>query len=138
MANLSAYLYFDGNCQEAITFYKEALGAELMIKTFADTPIANDVPKEKINYVMHSVLKRKDFVFMAADTLLPEELVQGNSPALFLVCNSKEEINTLFSKLSEGGKVIHPLEEVFFGIYGSLIDKFGVKWMFSKYIENQS
>ena len=57
-------------------------------------------------------------------------LTQGNNVFLCLVCKSKEEIETLFSKFSQSGKVTTPLRQEPFGTYGDLTDKFGIHWMF--------
>ena len=69
-------------------------------------------------------------VLMASDNLGQEGYKHGNTVSLCLVCGSKEEIETLFSKLSAGGRVKHSLKEEFFGTYGDLTDKYGFNWMF--------
>jgi PhnB protein len=68
---------------------------------------------------------------MGSDMVGPEGAKNGNTLSLTLVCSSKEEIETFFSKLSAGGKVAHPLKEEFFGTYGDLTDKYGINWMFN-------
>jgi PhnB protein len=67
---------------------------------------------------------------MASDRMGGGKGVQGNSMALMLDCESEAEIKAVFSKLSAGGKVVHPLEVQFWGaLYGDFYDKFGVRWM---------
>jgi PhnB protein len=68
---------------------------------------------------------------MASDMVGPEGIQKGNTVSLTLVCSSKAEIETFFSKLAAGGKVSHHLREEFFGTYGDLTDKFGIDWMFN-------
>jgi PhnB protein len=70
-------------------------------------------------------------VLLASDMVGPEGVKKGNDVSLTLVCSSKAEIETSFSKLSAGGKVAHPLKEEFFGTYGDLTDKYGINWMFT-------
>jgi PhnB protein len=130
MAQLSPYLTFKGNCREAMTFYKECLGGKLKLQTVGETPMAAQMPKEMRNSIMHSVLEKKDgFTLMASDMCGPGDRVQGNTMSLTLVCKSKKELETCFSKLSAGGKVGNPLKEEFFGTIGDLVDKFGFRWM---------
>src|SRR5258706_9698414 len=130
MAQLNPYLHFDGNCNEAMTFYKDALGGKLTLQTVGESQMAAGMPKEAHNQILHSVLEKDGFVLMASDMLETDHVVRGNAYTLCLVCNSKQEIETLFSKLSAGGKVGHPLKEEFFGTFGDCTDRYGVDWMF--------
>lgn len=129
MAQLNPYLTFNGNCREAMEFYKACLGGELSIMTFGDSPMASQMPDKKDN-VMHSMLKKDGMVLMASDMIMPGELIQGNTVTLCINGGSAEELKTFFTKLSEGGTVGHELKEEFFGTYGDLTDKFGINWMF--------
>jgi PhnB protein len=130
MAKLNPYLHFNGNCQEAMKFYKGCLGAELKMQTVGESPMAGQMPKEAHKNVLHAVLEKDGFLLMASDMMEPGATVQGNTVTLCVVCNSKQEIESLFSKLSAGGKVGHLLKEEFFGTFGDLTDKFGFNWMF--------
>ena len=129
MAQLTPYLFFKGNCREAMTFYKDCLDARLDLQTVGDSPMAAGMPKEAHNSVMHSVLKKDEFVLMASDMMLEGDAVNGNTVSLCLLCKSKDEIQTLYSKLVAGGNADHPLNETFFGTFGDLTDKFGFNWM---------
>jgi PhnB protein len=130
MAQLNPYIHFDGNCKEAMNFYKDALGGDLTLQTIGESPMAGGMPKEEHNKVLHSVLTKDGFVLMASDMMQADRVVRGNAYTLCLVCNSKQEIETLYSKLSAGGNVTHPLKEEFFGTFGDCTDKYGVDWMF--------
>lgn len=68
-------------------------------------------------------------MIMGSDLTGDKEYTHGTSMALCLVCKSKDEIETLFVKLSAGGQVITPLGEMFFGTYGDLVDKYGFSWI---------
>ena len=130
MAQLNAYLTFQGNCREAMEFYKECMGGELTLMTVGDSPMAAQTPAEMRGQVMHSQLVSGNLALMASDMMGQEEYKHGNTVHLCLVCQSKAEIASLFKKLSQGGKVTSPLKEEFFGTYGALTDKFGFGWMF--------
>jgi PhnB protein len=126
---VNAYLRFNGNCREAMTFYQKCLGGELTFMTVGETPMAAQMPGLK-DQIMHAALKKDGvFILMASDSM-GEAVTKGNSLSLSLSGVSSQELKTYFSRLSEGGKVIHALEEMFFGTYGDITDRFGVDWMF--------
>jgi PhnB protein len=129
MARLNAYLMFNGNCREAMTFYNESISGELTLQTVGDSPAAGQMPPEMKNRIMHSELKKGNVVFMASDMMDDTKFNPGNVISLCLICESKNEIESLFSALSKGGKVSQPLKEEFFGTFGSFTDKFGISWM---------
>jgi PhnB protein len=79
---------------------------------------------------MHSMLMSDKATLMGADMIGDEGYKPGNTISLCLVCESKEEIETLFSKLARGGRVKNPLKKEFFGVYGDLTDRYGFGWMF--------
>ena len=130
MANLNAYLTFNGKCKEAMEFYKECLGGELQIMMMGESPMASTLPPEAKNNVMHSLLASGNIRLMASDMMQSTETIQGNTVSLCIVGEDKGEIEKIFSKLSEGGKIGNPLKEEFFGTYGDLTDKYGFRWMF--------
>ena len=132
MAQINPYLNFNGNCREAMTFYKEALGGQLVLQTIEGSPIESQCSSAMKHHILHSTLSREDLILMASDMSAPEGFIKGNTIALSLNCNSEDEINTYFSNLSEGGQVLHPLAKQFWGAtFGVLNDKFGIRWMFN-------
>ena len=137
MAQLTAYIGLNGQCREAMEFYKKCLGGELQIMTFGDSPMGKDMSSEMRNRIMHSALIKKDFLLMASDMSYDEGYKPGNNVSLCLVCSSEDEIQTLFKNLSEGGHVRHSLRKEFFGTYGDLTDKYGFNWMFQYSPENK-
>jgi PhnB protein len=71
MTNISVYLTFDGNCKEAMNFYKEAMGAELTMQTVGESPMADKMPAEKHDKIMHSsLLKDGTLLLMASDMMM--------------------------------------------------------------------
>jgi len=127
---IEPYLFFEGRCEEAIEFYKKALGAEiLMLMRFKDSPDPNacgSVPGEKI---MHASLRIGGSNIMASDGRCDEPMkFEGFS--LSLAVNTDAEADKFFHALTEGGKVIMPLTKTFWSPkFGMVTDKFGVMWM---------
>jgi PhnB protein len=130
MAKLVAYLSFEGKCREAMTFYNECFGGEMTLQTYGDSPAGSQVPASMKNMIMHSQLKKGDMILMGSDIMEGDKLKKGNSINLCLICSSKEEIESLFSKFASDGKIGHPLKEEFFGTYGDLTDRYGNNWLF--------
>ncbi len=129
MTQINAYLGFDGKCREAMTFYQECLGGELTLQTMAESPLADQMPAEDGQNILHSTLTQGDLVLMATD-MGRGERINGNTVSLALNCSSEEEINRFFSNLSVGGQISCPLSEQFWGgTFGSFTDKYGMNWM---------
>jgi len=130
MIQLNPYVRFnDAKCKEAMTFYKKCLGGEISFQTVAETPMAKDMPKDKQDLVMHATLKGEGFELFASD-MMRDKATVGDNVSLSLNFDTKQGIEAVFSKLSEGGEVFMPLEKVFWGdLFGVLTDKYGVEWM---------
>jgi len=130
MTQINAYVGFNGQCREAMTFYQECLGGELFFQAIGESPIKDQFPVWMENQVLHSTLTKGPLLLMGTDCVGPEGYVKGNNFALSLNCSSKEEINTFYSKLSAGGVIMDPLKEQFWGaLFGVFTDKFGIVWM---------
>lgn len=131
MTYINAYLNFNGQTREAMTFYKECLGGELVMQKISESPMAARMPSEMGARILHSSLTKENLVLMASD-MMGNNIVKGNSVALCVNCSSDEEITTFFSNLSKDGKIVEPLHQSFWGaIFGTLTDKFGVTWIFN-------
>ena len=139
MTQINPYISFHGKCREAMTFYKECLGGELMFQTVGDTPMGAQCSEDEKEQIMHASLTKDGILLMATDMIAPgQEFIKGTDIALSLSCSSEEEINDFFSKLSAGGEIVDPLKTQFWGaLFGVLSDKFGIKWMLN-YDKNQS
>lgn len=130
MINLNPFLKFnDSKCREAMNFYKDCLGGELEFMTVKGSPMEKDMPTDKQDLIMHSTLKKGGWVLIGSD-MMRDKATIGDNVGVSLDCESEEEIKTIFNKLSEGGEVFMPLEDVFWGaIFGLVTDKYGIEWM---------
>jgi PhnB protein len=130
LALINSYLTFNGNCREAMTFYKECFGGELTFQTIGESPLSEKMPKKMKECILHATLKNGSLVLMGSDMVPKAGLVKGNGVSLSLHCSSREEIKNWYQKLSSGGNADHPLENTFWGaLFGDLTDRFGVHWL---------
>ncbi len=129
MTQVHPYLFFNCNCRQAMENYHKHIGGELQIMTYADAP-AGEVPPGMEQLVMHADLKKGDMMIMASDGMQDETIRFGNSVQLTLSVDSLEEAEKLFRGLSDQGQVMMPLAETFWAKrFGSLTDRFGIRWM---------
>nr|WP_121271599.1 VOC family protein [Pedobacter schmidteae] len=137
MATTNTYLNFNGNCEEAFTFYKSVFGGEFtFIGKFGEMPPQEGytVPAADVNKIMHVSLPIGTSILMGSDTGgdWAPSFVQGNNFSISISANSKAEADNLFGGLSAGGQVTMPMAQTFWGDYfGMFADKFGVNWMVS-------
>ena len=128
--HVNPYLMFDGRTEEALAFYKTALGAEVtMMMRFSDNPDPGYNPPDSADKVMHCAFKIGNQELMASDgDCAGKGEFKGIS--LTLTVDTPAEAETYFAALSDGGKVQMPMSETFFSPqFGILVDKFGVSWM---------
>ena len=130
MTQINAYLSFNGNCRDAMTFYKDCLGGELMLQTVEGSPIEAQCPAGLKHQILHSSLTKNALILMGSDMVGPGGLKKGNNISLSLSCSSEEETNNYFSNLADGGRIVEDLKLQFWGaMFGVLTDKFGITWM---------
>ena len=130
---IQPYLFFDGRCEEAVEFYKRALGAQVeILMRYSDSPEPSPpgmVPPGSENKIMHATLRVGEAVLMVSDGHCggkPD--FQGFSLSLNPADNASAE--RMFNALAEGGEVRMPLAKTFWSPYfGMLSDRFGVGWM---------
>ena len=131
--SVQPYLFFGGRCEEAIEFYRKALGAEVvMLSRFQDAPEKQPgLPDCFENKVMHATLRIGETMVMASDgSCEGPQSFEGFS--LSITVPDEAEADRVFGALSEGGLVTMPLEKTFWAPkFGMLQDKFGVGWMVS-------
>ena len=126
------YVFFDGKCEEAIEFYKKALGAEVkMLLRFKDSPEPPPpgcAPPDT-NKVMHAQFQIGETVIMASDgRATGNPKFEGFS--LSLSMPKETDVEKAFNALANGGKIEMPLAKTFFSAkFGMVVDKFGVFWM---------
>jgi PhnB protein len=124
------YLFFNGRCEEAIEFYRDALGAEvMMLMRFKQAPDQSMVRPETAEKVMHARLRIGDAIMLVSDGMCAgEDKFEGFSLTLSLT--SIEEVDRRFNALADGGQVRMPLDKTFFSPrFGMLTDRFGVGWI---------
>jgi len=127
------YLFFDGRCEEAVQFYRDAIGARLdALMRYRDSPEPlppGMVPPGFEDRIMHASLRIGDSVLMASDDCSPAPRpIQGVS--LSLSVSSEPEADRIFTALAGGGQVTMPLAKTFWSPrFGMLTDRFGVGWM---------
>jgi PhnB protein len=129
---IQPYLFFGGRCEEALDFYRIALGAEIeMLLHFKDSP--EPVPAGMLqpgfeNKVMHASFRVAGNILMASDGCNESSSFSGFS--LVLSVASEAEANRVFDLLADGGEVRMPLAKTFWSPrYGTLTDRFGIGWM---------
>lgn len=132
--DIQPYLFFNGRCEEALEFYREALGAtvEVMMR-YSESPEPADpnrLPPGFENKVMHVTFRIGDATVMASDGCEVGAKFDGFSLSIRFA--EEAEADRAFAALSEGGKVQMPMSKTFWSPrFGMVIDRFGVGWMVS-------
>ena len=129
---IEPYLFFNGHCEEAIEFYKKALGAEVLLlmryKESPESPPPGMVPAGWDNKIMHTSLRIGDANLMASDGCSDGLNFQGFS--LSLSVTDEAQAQRVFAALGVGGQVRMPLSKTFWSrCFGMVTDRFGVGWM---------
>ena len=132
---VQTYLFFAGRCEEAIEFYKKALGAEVeMLMRFKDSPeppAPGMVPPGSENKIMHVSFRIGDSMVMASDGRC-EGAPSFQGFSLSLTVANEAEAERRFAALADGGQVQMPLSKTFWSPrFGMVSDRFGVGWMIS-------
>lgn len=127
------YLFFNGNCEEAVKFYEKALGAQIQFmmrfKESPDAPPPGTVPPGYEEKIMHVSFRIGDSVIMASDGCSDEKAnFQGFS--LSIAVPTEADADRVFAALSQGGQVRMPLTKTFWSPrFGMLEDRYGMGWM---------
>ncbi len=130
MTQINSYLTFNGNCRQAMTFYKNCLGGELCFETVGESPLACKMPAQMKDCILHATLTNGALIIMASDMVGEKGLIKGTAVSLMLNCSSEDEIIKFYEKLANGGVPAQPLEITFWGaVFGDLTDKFGNQWL---------
>ena len=133
--SVEVYLMFNGNCEEAVEFYRKAIGANVeMMMRFKDSPEPPPpgmAPPNWDNKVMHTSFRVGGTMVMASDGCgCPEDKKGFNGFSLSLAVHSEAEADRYFNALAEGGKINMPLGKTFWSPrFGMLEDRFGIGWM---------
>ena len=127
---VSPYLSFNGDCEEAFTFYQKAIGGTRgMTNHFGGSPMASHVPPNWHDKVMHTTLSIGNTTLMGSDAP-PGMQESPKGFSVSLVIDEAGEAERVFAALSEGGTVRMPMEKTFWAErFGMLVDRFGIPWL---------
>jgi PhnB protein len=131
---IQPYLFFSGRCEEALAFYRKALGAEVdMLMHYNESPEPpppGQLPPRFENKVMHTTFHIGGTTLMASDGC--DENLKFSGFSLAITVGTEADADRVFAALSEGGQVQMPLSKTFWSPrFGMLTDKFGIGWMVS-------
>lgn len=125
---VNPYLVFNGSCKDAMKFYAEIMDGKVEFMTFKEAPM--EFPKETQDKIMHSSLKFGEAVIMASDNMPGNPVGYSDGHSVLVNTDTLEDAEHVFNSLLEGGKVVIPFDDTFWGAkFGQLVDKFGVQWM---------
>ena len=138
MAAVNTYLNFQGQTEEALTYYAKTFGTEItMLSRYSDMPAMGpaELAADERDLVMHAQLPIiGGHLLMATDMLrsMGQETRVGNNTTLCLEVDSREEADRLYAALSDGGSEGSPMADMPWGAYwGVVLDRFGIRWMVS-------
>jgi PhnB protein len=129
---LNPYLNFKGQCEAAFKFYEQCLGGKIMgMHTYAQTPLADKVPPDWRNKIIHASLVVGEKALMGSDAP-PERYEQPKGFSVSLAYDNPAEAERVFRALSQNGTVQMPIQETFWALrFGMFVDQFGIPWMVS-------
>jgi PhnB protein len=127
---MNPYLSFKGDCEAAFTLYQRCLGGEIgAIYRYAGTPMANQVPADWGDKVMHTSFTVDGQTLMGGD-VAPERYEAPKGFSLSLHITSVADTERIFHALADGGQVVMPLEKTFWAArFGMVVDRFGIPWL---------
>lgn len=130
--NCGVYLSFDGNCEEAILYYKTIFDGNIQfMMRYSEGPPAYSSPTIE-NKIMHATLTFGNDCEIKASDSFSMPLHKGNNFHVSILADDEKSASSYFKGLSENGQITMPFDDVFWGgKFGSVIDKFGVQWMIS-------
>ncbi|MES2947610.1 MAG: VOC family protein [Pseudomonadota bacterium] len=133
MFKIDSYLFFDGDCADAMRFYQRTLGGEIeMMMTYGESPDKEQIPKGGEDRILHASLRIGEMRLLASDCSPGEPYDGMKGFSLSLSYPTPEEAKSMFKKLSDGGKVSLPIGPTFWSdAFGMLVDQFGTPWMIS-------
>jgi PhnB protein len=134
MPHPDAYLFFDGNCAEAMRFYESTLGGKLEpLMTYEQSPDGNACAGGAGgDRIMHAALNLDGRLLMASDSPPGQPHQPMGGFALSLFYPTPAEAKRTFERLSQGGKVLMPVDKTFWAeAFGMCVDRFGTPWMVS-------
>lgn len=132
---VNPYLVLNGNGQEAVAFYENALGAKVLgLQTFGDVPESPEypIPAEAKDRILHARIKIGKTELMLSDTFPGQPYQIGSELTIAIIISDVHTAKEVFANLQDGGQVDMPLQETFWSpLYGQVTDKFGISWQIS-------
>ena len=126
---LKPYVFFYGRCEEALNFYKNALGGDYEVMRVKDSPMVNQSP-DKGNSVMHASFNAPGVSFFASDGQDAKSINADEGNISLALATKENEGERVFNALADGGKVTMPIDDAFWGgKFGIVQDRFRVEWM---------
>lgn len=128
------YLFFNGNCAEAMKFYEAAFGGKLEpMFTYGQGPEGSCPAGVNPDAIMHAALTLEDGgMIMASDDVMAKGNPKPQAFAIAIGFENKNDVTRVFATLAEGGQTIMPLGETFWtDLFGMTTDRYGVLWMVS-------
>lgn len=126
------FLTFNGNCREAMQFYRSCFGGELQFRFLGDTPGGQQFPPEMRRLVLHASLESRHIRLFASDLAGQEGVAAGNSISLWISISAPEQLKSVFSRLARRGEITAPLSPAIRdGQWATLTDRYAVQWIFS-------
>jgi PhnB protein len=130
MPKLDTYLFFNGNCAEAMRFYEKTLGGKLDMMAEKDAPKTAQGPKGNSDKILHARLAFDGGVLMASDWLAPQKYPGMGGFSVSITYTKVDEAKRAYDTLSKGGQVTMPLDKTFWvEAFGMVVDRFGTPWM---------
>jgi PhnB protein len=127
---LNPYLSFNGQCEEAVRFYQQVLGGEIVaLLRYGETPMADQTAPEWRSKIAHARLMIGDKVLMASDSP-PDHYEPMKGISVTLGIDEPAEAERIFHALEPGATVTMPIQQTFWALrFGMLTDRFGTPWM---------
>ncbi len=128
--HLTPYIFFTGNCREAMDFYQSVFGGEVTYQTYGDVHMASEVMTE--DKIMHAVLEGGVIKLFGSDTAKASAVAAKVTLNIDGVPEDDAQMRQMFDALSNGGDVFQQLKKEFWGdTFGAFKDKFGIEWSFN-------
>ena len=127
---MNPYLAFNGQCEAAFKFYEKCLGGKIvMMITNGGSPMADQVPADRRDKILHARLMVGDEVLMGSDAP-PERYEQAKGFSVTIGVDDPGDAERIFRDLSQNGTVQMPIQKTFWAVrFGILVDQFGIPWM---------
>jgi len=128
--HLNPHLHFNGQCEEAFNFYRQCLGGDIQtMMTYRDSPMADQVPSEWREKIIHGTLSIGGTALMGSD-VPPDQYEKPQGFSVTIQLDDPAKAERVFHELAERGTVTMPLQQTFWAArFGMVVDRFGTPWI---------